>query len=430
VSYKLNPFTGQLDEVGSGGGGLVDSVNGQTGVVELVAEDIPFDSTAIAAASGGQLTGDDVQEIMDNFVIFLVPLIMGLFGTVSDLENKIGTAPNEPRDNQGVLRGLEDRSKYAVLGSGADSDFDIYGFSVANPGNLPDGGFDIYNEFVPLWQGYSNSDMNQRPYQEVFTIEEEDAWGGDLVETAISWSGRKPIPFAELTAADSATEDALGLGYGEYPSVAYLDNQYNGEIFMLQRVRYTYNPSTGTLIMYRPRKRTETADATAFGVEWKIAQTTAHQNPGSHPIDNVDPSVSLKIGKGSGRYLVSRVIVNGFDGTPYCDFDPVANYVDDNTVYDPVLDDNWVNTSSSYAKIVNSVDIANALTGQVTGSGTNGYEYQDYEKTGTYTYVGYEHADGRWYIYRRTLSTNAREYASGASSYSTNWTGRAGLSYA
>lgn len=61
------------------------------------------------------------------------------------------------------------------------------------------------------------------------------------------------------------------------------------------------------------------------------------------------------------------------------------------------------------------------------GSSTNGYVYQDYEKTGTYTYVGYEHADGRWYIYRRTLADNTRLYASGASGY--NWSNRASETY-
>jgi hypothetical protein len=333
----------------------------------------------------------------------------------------------EPRDFQGVLRGLEDRSKYALVGSGPDADYDVNGFTVDNPGDIADGGFDIYNEYVPLWQGYNNSDMNNRPYQEVFTIEDDAASGGDLMETAIVWEGRKCVPFAELTAADSLAERGV---YGEYPSVIYSNDQYNGEMFMLQRVRYTYDPDTGELTMYRPRKRTESADDTAFGVEWKIAQVTPHQNPGSHPIASIDPTKPLKIGKGSGRYLISRVTVNAFDGTPYCDFDPVANTVDEGTVYDPVLNDNWVNTSSSYAKIVNSVDIANGLTGQVTGSGTNGFEYTgDYENTGTYVYIGYEHSDGRWYIYRRTISSGARLYASGTSSYATNWTNRGSLTY-
>jgi len=64
------------------------------------------------------------------------------------------------------------------------------------------------------------------------------------------------------------------------------------------------------------------------------------------------------------------------------------------------------------------------------GSAFSGYEFQDFEKTGTYAYVGYKHpTSGAWFIYRRTLATNARQFASGASSYSTNWSGRAALTY-
>lgn len=65
-----------------------------------------------------------------------------------------------------------------------------------------------------------------------------------------------------------------------------------------------------------------------------------------------------------------------------------------------------------------------------SGGSSNGYQQQDYEKTGTYVYVGYKHTDNRWYIYRRTVASNLRQYASGAASYATNWTGRAGLVYA
>lgn len=57
------------------------------------------------------------------------------------------------------------------------------------------------------------------------------------------------------------------------------------------------------------------------------------------------------------------------------------------------------------------------------------YFLQDQETTSTYAYVGYESADNDWYIYRRTRATNARQYATGASSYSTNWTSRSSLTY-
>lgn len=601
------------------------------------AADVPFDDAVISAASGGQVTGDTVQEFGDNFVSFLVPVITGLYtglgeliGRVEDLEaSSVGV---EPRDRLNVVTGLEDRAKYAILGSGKFSSYDGHGFKIPNPGDFADGGFDIYNEYVPLWQGAS-TDYQQYTFQEIFTIEDDAAWGGDLIETAIVWKGRTPVPFVEVTAADSATENGSGNGYGEYPSVIFQNSEYNGDMFMLQRVRYTYNPATGQLLMYRPIYDGETADSTAFGIGWKVASTQNHQNPGSHPMSSVDPTKSLKVGKGSGRYLVSRVTVNAFDGTPYCDFNPVANTVDANTVYDPVIDDNWTNTDSPFAKIVqssvvtdnwfNEVDlelleqqIANLenistqlgdtetaeivpayanqeivqgtedvpssssssgsarvrlspymmeangklqkiklnsqlnvagtmkvkavvysdnagapdqllatsdeinvtntsqqynqytftgveqyefdenellwigtinedvaanyiinLSGSETdgllngtsvvytdpvpttypgtdytnsgvialtiiykklgvgvnvigGGGNSGFEPTgDYDRTGTYVYIGYEHTDGRWYIYRRTLSDHTKLYASGSSDYATNWTGRAGLTY-
>ena len=52
------------------------------------------------------------------------------------------------------------------------------------------------------------------------------------------------------------------------------------------------------------------------------------------------------------------------------------------------------------------------------------------DRTDTYTYVGYENSiDNSWYIYRRTRATNTRQYATGLSSYATNWIGRVGLIY-
>lgn len=64
-------------------------------------------------------------------------------------------------------------------------------------------------------------------------------------------------------------------------------------------------------------------------------------------------------------------------------------------------------------------------------AGQNGYRFQDIDALDPdYVYVGYEHPRGQWFIYRRDLDSGAREYATGSSSYPTNWTGRAGLPYA
>ena len=57
------------------------------------------------------------------------------------------------------------------------------------------------------------------------------------------------------------------------------------------------------------------------------------------------------------------------------------------------------------------------------------YQWQDYEKTATYVYVGYEASSGEWFIYRRTVASNTRLYATGSSDYATNWTNRASLTY-
>lgn len=54
---------------------------------------------------------------------------------------------------------------------------------------------------------------------------------------------------------------------------------------------------------------------------------------------------------------------------------------------------------------------------------TDGPDYQS-----SYVYVGMDTGTD-WKIYRRTLATNLREYASGTSGYAAAWTGRVGLSY-
>lgn len=62
-------------------------------------------------------------------------------------------------------------------------------------------------------------------------------------------------------------------------------------------------------------------------------------------------------------------------------------------------------------------------------SGNTGFRFRNWERTATYSYVGYQQGSGNWYIVRCTLSTHALEEAAGATNYSTAWTGRAGLTY-
>ena len=95
-----------------------------------------------------------------------------------------------------------------------------------------------------------------------------------------------------------------------------------------------------------------------------------------------------------------------------------------------------VDISGKQDTLVSGTNIKTINGGSVLGSGNitisggssvNGYEYQNYEKTSTNVYVGYEHADGKWYIYRRTIADNTRQYASGSSGY--NWLNRASETY-
>jgi hypothetical protein len=68
--------------------------------------------------------------------------------------------------------------------------------------------------------------------------------------------------------------------------------------------------------------------------------------------------------------------------------------------------------------------------GTIGGNATALYTYVQKDTDGTtYKYYGYMKSDGGWYIKRITISTNLAEFVTGASDYSTNWTGRAGLSY-
>lgn len=61
---------------------------------------------------------------------------------------------------------------------------------------------------------------------------------------------------------------------------------------------------------------------------------------------------------------------------------------------------------------------------------TDGYEISELDETDvTYSYYGFVHKDGAWYIAREDKTTGSYRYAKGASAFSTNWTGKAGLSY-
>jgi hypothetical protein len=59
---------------------------------------------------------------------------------------------------------------------------------------------------------------------------------------------------------------------------------------------------------------------------------------------------------------------------------------------------------------------------------TDGYEISQIDDSSTPAYYGFVHKTGAWYITREDSSGNYR-YSKGLSSFSTNWTGRVGLTY-
>src|SRR5690606_38037835 len=77
-----------------GGGGAVDSVNGQTGVVEIEADDVPYDNTA----SG--LTATDVQAAIDELEV----LVTGGGAAAYTIVTEASAFTADPGVNDGLTR--------------------------------------------------------------------------------------------------------------------------------------------------------------------------------------------------------------------------------------------------------------------------------------------------------------------------------------
>ena len=56
------------------------------------------------------------------------------------------------------------------------------------------------------------------------------------------------------------------------------------------------------------------------------------------------------------------------------------------------------------------------------------YAFSNWE-SGATTYIGYETKDGAWLIQKIVLATGAVTFARGEHDYTTNWIGRAALTY-
>jgi hypothetical protein len=69
------------------------------------------------------------------------------------------------------------------------------------------------------------------------------------------------------------------------------------------------------------------------------------------------------------------------------------------------------------------------LGGSSNSSAT--FDIRNIEEDATYKYFGFEERGGTdWRIMRKTLATSTFLYATGTTDYATNWTGKAGLTYA
>ncbi len=72
----------------------------------------------------------------------------------------------------------------------------------------------------------------------------------------------------------------------------------------------------------------------------------------------------------------------------------------------------------------------NSNGAEIAFSILEGYAASDVnESDGTYNYYGFLKSDGSWYIMRTTKTNTEIRYFAGTSDYTTNWTGRASLSY-
>lgn len=88
------------------------------------------------------------------------------------------------------------------------------------------------------------------------------------------------------------------------------------------------------------------------------------------------------------------------------------------------------------ATMTNSVPVVIAsnqssvpVTTGLTDDPLTKYKISDNDSTSDPKYYGFIAIDGSWYIMKETTSAGTYRYAKGASSYTTNWTGRAGLTY-
>lgn len=99
-----------------------------------------------------------------------------------------------------------------------------------------------------------------------------------------------------------------------------------------------------------------------------------------------------------------------------------------------VRDDVGIATQAKQDTTNTKLDTINTTLCSVQGWITDGlsqYKITDIDADASPNYYSFVDKAGNWYILKETISAGADtyRYAKGTSDYSTNWTGRAGLSY-
>lgn len=91
--------------------------------------------------------------------------------------------------------------------------------------------------------------------------------------------------------------------------------------------------------------------------------------------------------------------------------------------------DGQATMAASFPVVIASDQTAIPVTTGLTDDPLAKYKISDTDSASDPKYYGNVAADGSWYIMKETTSAGTYRYCKGASSYSTNWTGRAGLTY-
>lgn len=355
-----------------------------TSWINLSAANTTFDDTTFVSVSSGAITGSDVQEILDNQLAYLVTILTTLFGNVSTTQDEI------------------DALEIVV--------------AAISPG---------------IWGSITGTLSSQTDLQSALDAKADDSEITTLTNSKVSKSGDTMT--GNLTLAPSGTG-----------SVIYIDSPQAAEIFV-DRGSDAYQALV--------RFRTAAANSWYFGLySTGNEDFELHKGGGGASgfiMDYTTQYLKLRYGLeltystastvpyiDASKNLVSSVVtpteLGYLSGVTSAIQTQFTGKKTDSMATNMLLGRGTAGTGViEEITLGTNLSLSGTTLNATGGSGATGFAWQDYEKTGTYVYVGYENAStSHWYIYRRTIATNTREYATGTSAYSTNWTGRAGLTYA